>query len=234
MSYCVNCGVELDATAAFCPLCHTTVHNPNQPVDTVSPPPFPRERREVPAESKQALAILLTSMLLSVALCCGVLNLFLRAGHIWSLYVIGAAVMLWVWLVPPLFDRKHSQYVQLFCDVLAVAIYILLICIDLQGWNWYFPLVLPILAAAYIAALFLTHQLVIKKRSILTSSILVIGTVGVCTCLLEFFIDLYLCQCWVPSWSLIILTACVALIIPLVVTRRVPTLREEARRRFHL
>ena len=25
MSYCVHCGVELDATASFCPLCHTRV-----------------------------------------------------------------------------------------------------------------------------------------------------------------------------------------------------------------
>ena len=37
MSYCVNCGVELDATASFCPLCHTPVVNPNQPVDGASP-----------------------------------------------------------------------------------------------------------------------------------------------------------------------------------------------------
>ena len=25
MSYCVHCGVELDPTASFCPLCHTPV-----------------------------------------------------------------------------------------------------------------------------------------------------------------------------------------------------------------
>ena len=34
MSYCVHCGVELDATASFCPLCHTRVLDPGQPVDT--------------------------------------------------------------------------------------------------------------------------------------------------------------------------------------------------------
>ena len=32
MSYCVHCGVELDATASFCPLCHTRVLDPGQPV----------------------------------------------------------------------------------------------------------------------------------------------------------------------------------------------------------
>lgn len=41
MSYCVNCGVELDSTASFCPLCRTPVVNPRQPVDTGSPPPLP-------------------------------------------------------------------------------------------------------------------------------------------------------------------------------------------------
>lgn len=28
MSYCVNCGVELDASASECPLCNTPVINP--------------------------------------------------------------------------------------------------------------------------------------------------------------------------------------------------------------
>ena len=31
MSYCVNCGVELDASAKKCPLCDTPVYNPKAP-----------------------------------------------------------------------------------------------------------------------------------------------------------------------------------------------------------
>ncbi len=91
MSYCVHCGVELDATASFCPLCHTRVLDPGQPVDTVSPKPFPTRRGEVAPAAKQEVALLITAMLASVAVCCGVLNLFLRADRTWSLYVIGAA-----------------------------------------------------------------------------------------------------------------------------------------------
>ena len=30
MSYCVNCGVELDSTAQKCALCDTPVYNPSQ------------------------------------------------------------------------------------------------------------------------------------------------------------------------------------------------------------
>ena len=98
MSYCVHCGVELDATASFCPLCHTRVLDPGQPVDTASPKPFPTRRGEVAPAAKQEVALLITAMLASVAVCCGVLNLFLRADRMWSLYVIGAAAMLWLWL----------------------------------------------------------------------------------------------------------------------------------------
>ena len=85
MSYCVNCGVELDDTAQACPLCHTPVLNPNKPVDMWGPKPFPTEKGEVPPVSQWELSLLISAMLLSVSVCCGVLNLFLRPGRAWSL-----------------------------------------------------------------------------------------------------------------------------------------------------
>ena len=48
MSYCVNCGVELQADAEKCPLCNTVVINPNElrsPKDAQAP--FPSERGQV-------------------------------------------------------------------------------------------------------------------------------------------------------------------------------------------
>ena len=122
MSYCVHCGVELDATASFCPLCHTPVVDPGQPVDTASPQPFPTQRGEVAPASKLEVALLITAMLASVAVCCGVLNLFLQAGRAWSLYVIGAAAMLWLWLVPPLLARGMHLLLRLAVDIGAVLL----------------------------------------------------------------------------------------------------------------
>ena len=121
MSYCVNCGVELDATASFCPLCHTPVLNPGQPVDEHAPKPFPTQRGEVAPASKRELALLITAMLASVAVCCGVLNLFLNQQRPWSLYVIGAAVMLWIWFVPPLLARGMHLLLRLLLDEFAEA-----------------------------------------------------------------------------------------------------------------
>lgn len=235
MSYCVNCGVELDATASFCPLCHTQVVNPKQPVDTLSPKPFPTERREVPPANKRQFAILLTTILVSVGVCCGVLNFFLRTPHTWSLYVIGAAIMLWIWLVPPLLHhKKDTLRLQLLADILAIAIYVSLIAVDLDGWNWYWHLALPIILLLGAIFLFLGLNMGDGRRSTLSRITLVIGSIGVFLFGVELFSDIFFQGHWSPSWSLIVLTICLILMIPLIVVRRVPSLREEVRRRFHM
>ena len=88
MSYCVNCGVELDPSAKTCPLCGTPAWHP----ELDAPPYFPANSAAVQPASRREAAILLTAMLVSVSLCCGLLNLFLPTDRPWSLYVIGAAV----------------------------------------------------------------------------------------------------------------------------------------------
>lgn len=235
MSYCVNCGVELDATASFCPLCHTPVYNPNQPVDETSPKPFPTERKEVPPVSRIHVAILLTAIFASVGVCCGVLNIFLRTQHTWSLYVIGAVIMLWIWTVPPLLHHKKDTFrLQLFADIMAIAVYISLIAVDLDGWNWYWHLALPIILLLGAVFLFWGITMGVKKRSTLTSITLVVGSIGAFAVGVECLLDRFFHGSWSPSWSLIVLTVCIIIIIPLIVVRRVPSLREEVRRRFHM
>ena len=145
MSYCVHCGVELDPTASFCPLCHTPVADPRQPVDTDSPKPFPTRRGEVAPVSKVEVGLLITAMLASVAVCCGVLNLFLHAGRAWSLYVIGAAAMLWLWLVPPLLARGMHLLLRLAVGIGAVLLYVYLISVDLDGRTWFLGLAAPLI-----------------------------------------------------------------------------------------
>ena len=76
MSYCVNCGVELDPSAKTCPLCGTPAWHP----ELDAPPYFPANSAAVQPASRREAAILLTAMLVSVSLCCGLLNLFLPEG----------------------------------------------------------------------------------------------------------------------------------------------------------
>ena len=234
MSYCVRCGVELDGTATFCPLCHTPVLDPAHPADLSSPPPFPTQRGEVAPVAKQELALLVTAMLASVAVCCGVLNLFLKPDRGWSLYVIGAAIMLWLWLVPPLLARGMHLLLRLLVDVAAVGLYVYLIALDLNGKNWFWGLAAPIIFWGGAILLLLGLVLRVYRRSVITTLTILIGSLGVFLFGVEYLIDKWLCAAWEPSWSLVVLTICVGLVIPLIIVRRVPSLREEARRRFHL
>ena len=234
MSYCVNCGVELDPTARACPLCHTPVVNPNQPVDASLPPPFPSRREEVQPVSKRELALLLSAMLGSVAVCCGVLNLFfVHSGRPWSLYVIGAAAMLWIWLVVPLVLRQMPLWLRLGLDACAVGVYVYLISIDLHGLDWYLGLALPIILTG--GAIVMALGLVLSTgRSILTSVTLIIGAVGLFIVGIEFFVDRWLTGTYQPGWALGVAAVCVALMVPLIIVRRRPALRDEVRRRFHM
>lgn len=234
MSYCVNCGVELDGTAKFCPLCWTPVCNPRQPVDQNEPTPFPTEPGEVPLAPRRAAAVLLSAMLASVAVCCGLLNLFLQTGHIWSLYVIGAAAMLWVFAVPPLLFRKLPLPVMTLLDGAAIGLYVLMIAWELDGLDWYAHLALP--AIVLLGLIMLAQVLLLRnrQRSILSTIALVIASIAVFVVGLELLSDLYFHGAWGPSWSLVVLIVAGAMEIPLLVVRWVPGLRREVRRRFHM
>ncbi len=234
MSYCVNCGVELDGTAKFCPLCWTPVCNPRQPVDQNEPTPFPTEPGEVPLAPRRAAAVLLSAMLASVAVCCGLLNLFLQTGHIWSLYVIGAAAMLWVFAAPPLLFRKLPLPVMTLLDGAAIGLYVLMIAWELDGLDWYAHLALP--AIVLLGLIMLAQVLLLRnrQRSILSTIALVIASIAVFVVGLELLSDLYFHGAWGPSWSLVVLIVAGAMEIPLLVVRWVPGLRREVRRRFHM
>lgn len=234
MSYCVHCGVELDKTAASCPLCHTPVLDPNGAVDRDAPTPFPTHRATVAPVSKRELALLLTVLFLSVSASCGLLNLVFYPERSWSLYLIGAAVMLWIWLVPPLLKRKMPLAVRLLLDMSAVGIYVYCIAVDLDGMGWFRGLALPIVLLAAAVLLFLGVMLGNGRRSILSSIILLILCVGVFLAGVEYLVDTWLTRSYEPTWSLVVGAVCIALAVPLTVIRHVPSLREEVRRRFHM
>ena len=235
MSYCVNCGVELHSTAVACPLCDTPVLNPRQPIDTLSPQPFPTAKEDIPPVSKLQAAILISAMLASVAMVCGGANVFfLRPERGWSLYVIGAAVMFWLWLVPPLLFRNMPLGLRLFVDTGAIGVYLYLISLDLHGQDWFFGLALPIVLTGAGVVLVLGLLLSKGKRSILTGITLVVLGCGIFLMSIELWMDLFFHDSWAPSWSIVVGMVCIALLVPLLIVRHVPSFREEVRRRFHM
>lgn len=232
MPYCVHCGVELDATAAACPLCATPVHDPKCPRDTLSPPPYPTRSSTVELPGKGELALLLTVILCAVGAVCGVLNIFLKPARLWSLYVVGALLTVWFWLILPIFRPKLHRAVKVLLDGAAVAVYLFLISLDLDGRGWYFGLALPIVLAE--TAIILALVVYFPRHSILSDITVFMGGCALSCLFIELFVDLWLRGSWQPLWSVVAAAACGAVMAVLLVVRHVPALRAWARRQFHL
>ena len=68
MSYCVNCGVELDSSLNKCPLCGTIVYNPKQytTADSVQESTFPKRTGEVEKVNRRDSVIFVTILLLYI------------------------------------------------------------------------------------------------------------------------------------------------------------------------
>lgn len=232
MSYCVNCGVELEDSASFCPLCHTPVYHPGRQAPQEKPATFPQERQEVEDINRRELAVLLSVTLLCTAGCCILLNRFLLSPHLpWSAFVAGACGLLWVWIVPPLLKRSLPALAFLLLDIAAIGAYLGLIAFLLHGTSWLYDLALPIWGGASV--LFLLAFLLARKRSVISRTMLVIAGVGLFLLWLELLIDRWMGISYRPQWSLIVAIACVALLIPLAIIRMRPNLRRQVRRRFH-
>ena len=184
MSYCVKCGVELDEGAERCPLCGTPAWKP----DETEPRYFPTKPAEVPRASRRAAAALLTAMLASVSLCCGLLNLILPTEHPWALYVAGAAVMLWIWFALPMLVRGIPIFFRLTADVAAIGIYVWIISVALHGGRWFRGLVLPMLGWACVVVFLLSFLLRDGRRSRLSSIAMCIGAVASNTALTGIFL----------------------------------------------
>ena len=153
MSYCVNCGVKLDPSLKYCPLCNTPVINPHDLSKMQPVSPFPKEKGQVEVVRRKDLAILLSVSLTAAGLCSLLLNLLVFKQHLWSLYVIGACVLIWVMSIPAVIYTKLPIYLSLLFDGLAVMLYQFLIGFNTTDHSWFFGLSLPITALCTLAAI---------------------------------------------------------------------------------
>ena len=149
MSYCVNCGVELDKTCSVCPLCNTKVYNPNQEIDHISPTPFPTRKGYASPVQKSDITLLISIVLAVTAAVCGLLNIFVFQGSSWSMYVIGGCVLLWIFCLPVFFYRMNA-YLSILLDGAGIAMYFGIISWLHPGNGWYRLLALPAIAAGLL------------------------------------------------------------------------------------
>ncbi len=241
MSYCVNCGVELDASAQECPLCNTPIWNPRDlekrsvrdRKEISQQSPFPKEKSQVEAANKKDFGLLMSMVVLATAATCGILNGLVFRETLWSLAVIGACGVLWVILIPVMIYTKQPIYVSLLYDGAVVVIYLYMLTFQTGSREWFLRLGLPITVLVTAVAELVTLCIRKLPRSFLTVSLYLFTGIGLLCLGLEMLIDWYLAGEIALSWSAVVLTVCVILDIALITMLSRRRLRNEVRRRLH-
>lgn len=165
MSYCVNCGVELDDSAEKCVLCDTPVLNPNKPQSDkkVSEAPF-SEVAHIPKEMKSRfIAGIISVVMLISGIVCFIVNMLLYNETLWSVYVLATELLLWVVFVLPFFLKNHRTYIMWAFDTLAVSLYVYLFYImGTELHKWYTQCALPIIL--FVSGLILIYIVWVRRK----------------------------------------------------------------------
>ena len=152
MSYCVNCGVELEKSLQECPLCHTPVINPVEQNKALPPSPYPTNKGQVEVVKRKDLGILLSVVLSATSITCLLLNLLVFDSSLWSLAVIGCCICLFVFTFPAIFYSRTPIYISLLADGVSVAVYLYLISFLSSSHVWFWQLGLPLVAILTVCA----------------------------------------------------------------------------------
>ena len=101
MSYCVNCGVELERSLKKCPLCGVAVLNPLEKDAPEETPAFPQSRDELKKKDRTFWVGFFSIVYLVPIVTCVVCNLLFNPHSPWSAFVAAGILMLWVFTTSP-------------------------------------------------------------------------------------------------------------------------------------
>lgn len=236
MSYCVNCGVELEKTERACPLCGTEVINPRSPWQPPENSFFSDKHENEPsAISKKNVAAVLCALLMIpifVVLFC---DLIATGGINWSLYVVGGILLMMVWTLLPLFFSRYIAVLFLPLDAVCLALYLLLIEKLSGGNGWFLYLALPLCAVVCVFSLLcvaLFHNR--KETTLLVRLAAAFFTLGVFVVSIELILNAYLGMPFMLHWSQFVLIPCASLTVAFIIIDSCHGFKDNIRRRIFL
>ena len=192
MSYCVNCGVELDNSAKKCALCSTPVINPNQPKAKEETTPFAPETHIPPEASRRFIAYIVSMVMLVPNIVCFFINVFFRNHGFWALYVNTSSLLLWVVLVFPFITKKLKPYLMWAFDTVSVIAYSFFFFVmgnEKETVGWFYNSALPLILSVSAVVLLYIIWVKAKKRHWALTLIGVIIAVSIESFVTGFVLD---------------------------------------------
>lgn len=216
MSYCVNCGVELDGSAKKCALCGTEVINPNKAKENTDVEASPFSKRSyVPAPvNRRFIAFVISVIFIVPNLVCFLTNAIFNNGIYWSAYVNASSVLLWILFVFPFLLRKINPYVLWAADTLAAVGFVFFIRGMLKGTEGgeiFFSCALPIILTQSVFSLIFMLWLRKKDRHWVLKSIAALSDIGISSVIVFAFLDHVLKMGFLIYIGFIIFISCAVL-----------------------
>ena len=236
MSYCVQCGVKLEQSLKKCPLCQTPVINPNELITGALPDgvsPFATVKGEVEPMKKIDIGLWLTLVFGSTALACGILNIFVFHHNYWSIPVIGACIILWLFFCPRMFLPTIPISINLLVSAVSIIFYELAITLMTENDRWFFEIALPVTLSllGLVALSGICYKFV--ASSLMATVLYFFMDVGILSVIVEYFIDIFLNQNFQIFWSAIVASVCAVISVALIAILSMKRLREAVRKRLH-
>ena len=197
------------------------------------PAAVPQDKGQMETVKRKDLGLLLSMVIGACVATCGVLNLLVFNGAPWSLAVIGACVILWVFMIPAVIYTRQSVYVSLLLDGGAVALYLYMLTYLSGSDGWFLGLGLPITLLVTGLAEVVTLCIRRLPRSFLTVALYLFTALGLLCMGLEMLIRRYLEARIFLTWSAVVLTICTILDIAVITVLSRRRLRNALRRRLH-
>lgn len=199
MSYCVNCGVELEAGAKKCPLCDTEIINPREHVcSQTSPYPVytPTPKQQI---KRSTIVSLITLILLLPDFLTVLSDYSINRSITWSGYVLMSILCVYLLIVLPIILKKHMS---VCISLMSLSVLVFLIYIEYKtGGKWFLSFALPAVTAI---AVFIVVMVLLRKENKITPltvvSLSMIFTGAYCV-LLEFLINATFGICETFAWS---------------------------------
>lgn len=238
MSYCVNCGVELSDHEKRCPLCDTIVLNPqtiglNQKISEQELPKKGVESISGFHMDFKMLANIISVLLIipiGVTFICNYMELHKLT---WSLYVLGAAILVFVIVLLPAFFKNKKPYAYIIIDAVAVFLYLYMINL-LRNSDWTFTIALPICSMTMIFALFYAFAIRSKRISKLLKVTIFILFTGIYLMAIEVVLKDALHDKLALTWSHYALIPCAAVSIALIIIESNKKLKSDLQKRLFM
>lgn len=234
MSYCVNCGVELADNQERCPLCGTAVLNPAEPGRKLSAPPFPSDMLDGTIHRRHRAAFVAIAILLLIPLLtCLVCDIALNEIMTWSRYVVAGFIIIYAFVFPPAFIRRHRVTISIIIDWLALVLFLWMIC-SFTGGSWFWPFALSVstvsLGMIYIVYILARHS----PWNFLKIGSVVLGASGLFSLYIEWIINRTFFDGKPMLWSFFTMIPCVVLCILLAFVDSNKELKQAIKKRFFI